>query len=234
MASNPSAHIDMLRNASPVIAPSLLAADFANLEREIRRTEEAGAKVLHLDIMDGHFVPNLSFGLPVVEAIRRVSTVPLDVHLMIERPGRYLKRFRDAGADFLTIHIEVEPDPRALLDEIRALGAGAGLTLNPPTPVASVEPFLDACDLVLVMAVMPGFGGQQFDPVALDKLERLRSLEPSRLLLSVDGGVNDDTIARCARAGADLLVAGTGFFKHDDYQRRLAELKSLADTSKDA
>src|SRR5690606_10782292 len=135
----------------------------------------------------------------------RVSSVPLDVHLMIEQPGRYLKRFRDAGADFLTIHVEVEPDPRATLDEIRSLGAGAGLSLNPPTPATAVEPFLDCCDLVLVMSVMPGFGGQQFDPVALEKLSRFRKSGPSRLLLAVDGGVNEKTIGRCARAGANIL-----------------------------
>ncbi|NLE38208.1 MAG: ribulose-phosphate 3-epimerase, partial [Pirellulaceae bacterium] len=212
---------------------SMLACDFANIEREVRLAEQAGAKLLHLDIMDGHFVPNLSFGLPVVEAIRRVSSVPLDVHLMIEQPCRYLKRFRDAGADFLTIHIEVEPDPRAMLDEIRSLGVGAGLSLNPPTPAAAVEPFLDACDLVLVMSVMPGFGGQQFDPIALEKLSRFRKTGPSRLLLAVDGGVNEKTIGRCARAGANILVAGTAFFGSDDYGRRLAELTTLANTSED-
>ncbi|HBO43410.1 MAG TPA: ribulose-phosphate 3-epimerase, partial [Planctomycetaceae bacterium] len=184
-------------------------------------------------IMDGHFVPNLSFGLPVVEAIRRVSSVPLDVHLMIAQPGRYLRRFRDAGADFLTIHIEVEPDPRAMLDGIRSLGAGAGLSLNPPTPAAAVEPFLDSCDLVLVMSVMPGFGGQQFDPVALEKLSRFRAAGSSRLLLAVDGGVNEQTIGRCTRAGANILVAGTAFFGADDYGRRLAELTTLANTSED-
>jgi ribulose-phosphate 3-epimerase len=229
-----SAQIDTLRLAAPVVAPSLLACDFANVEREIHRAEDAGAKVFHLDIMDGHFVPNLSFGLPVVEAIRRVSTVPLDVHLMISRPGRYLRRFREAGADFLTIHIEEEPDPTALIEEIHSLGAAAGLSLNPPTPVAAVEPFLDQCDLVLVMSVMPGFGGQKFDPVAFEKLERLKSMASPRLLLSVDGGVNEETIARCARAGAHVLVTGTAFFGFEDYQRRLAELSDLADITKDA
>ncbi len=234
MAVGSSAQIDLLRLAAPVVAPSLLACDFANLQREVRRAEQAGAKVLHLDIMDGRFVPNLSFGLPVVEAIRRVSTVPLDVHLMISEPGRYLRRFRDAGADFLTIHIEEEPQPEGLLEEIRSLGAAVGLSLNPPTPVASVEPFLDLCDLVLVMSVMPGFGGQEFDPVALEKLERLRAVGPSSLLLSVDGGIGDETIGRCARAGAHMLVAGTAFFGFEDYQQRLAELTNLADASQDA
>ncbi|MBN1588437.1 MAG: ribulose-phosphate 3-epimerase [Pirellulales bacterium] len=234
MAGCSSAQIDTLRLAAPVIAPSMLACDFANVEREARRAEQAGAQVLHLDIMDGHFVPNLSFGLPVVKAIRRVSTVPLDVHLMISQPGRYLERFREAGADFLTIHIEEEPDPTALLDKIRSLGAAAGLSLNPPTPVEAVEPYLDSCDQILVMSVMPGFGGQEFDPVALDKLERLKAVASSRLLLSVDGGVNEKTIERCARAGAGMFVVGTAFFGFENYQQRLAELTDLADTFTDA
>jgi len=211
----------------------MLACDFAHVEREIRQAEGAGARILHLDIMDGHFVPNLSFGVPVVEAIRRVTDLPLDVHLMLSEPGRYVKPFREAGADLITIHIEVVPEPVALLEEIRALGAAAGLTLNPPTPVERVEPFLDACDLVLVMSVMPGFGGQEFDRAALGKLRRLRELG-SRALLSVDGGVNERTIASCAAAGADLLVAGTAFFGHKDYTQRLEELTSLARSARDA
>ena len=149
-----------LHAAAPVVNPSLLACDFAELREEIRRVERAGAKMLHLDIMDGHFVPNLSFGLPVVEAVRRSTELPLDVHLMISEPGRYVKRFREAGADLLTIHIETVSDPRVLLGEIRALGAGVGISLNPPTPVESLDECLDLCDLVLVMSVMPGFGGQ--------------------------------------------------------------------------
>ena len=225
--------LEDFHSASPLIAPSLLACDFANLAREVHRAEEAGARILHLDIMDGHFVPNLSFGLPVVEAIRRATPLPLDVHLMISEPGRYIRRFRDAGADLLTIHIEVVPDPREMLDEIRSLGAGVGLSLNPPTDLALVEPFLDACDLVLVMSVMPGFGGQAFDPVALNKLRRLRELAGPKLLLAVDGGVNADTIGPCAQAGADILVTGTAFFSHNDYPQRLAELTRLARTPKD-
>jgi ribulose-phosphate 3-epimerase len=234
MSVSYSAMIDALRLAAPVVSPSLLACDFAHVEQEVRRVEEAGAKVLHLDIMDGHFVPNLSFGMPVVEAIRRVSSVPLDVHLMIDQPGRYVERFREAGADFLTIHIEVEPEPAALLATIRRLGAAAGLSINPPTPVAAVEPYLDSCDQVLVMGVMPGFGGQEFNPVALDKLTRLRAVGPSRLLLSVDGGVNERTIGQCARAGAQMLVTGTAFFGAGDYRRRMVELAGLASSRQEA
>ena len=223
-----------LLDSTPLIAPSLLAADFADLGGEIRRLEQAGAQVLHLDIMDGHFVPNMSFGLPVIEAIRRSTTLPLDVHLMIADPGRYLKAFRKAGADLLTIHIEAVDDPRPLLDEIRTLGAGTGISLNPPTPVERIEPYLDACDLVLTMSVMPGFGGQEFQTVALDKMRRLRSLAGNRLLLSVDGGVNPQTIGSCAQAGANFFVTGTALLGHADYVERMQQLRALAQAGADA
>lgn len=217
-----------LHAAAPLIVPSLLAADFANLEQEVRRLEEAGARSFHLDIMDGHFVPNLSFGIPVVQAVRRVTRLPLDVHLMISDPDRYVEAFHKAGADLITFHIEAVPEPVALLEKIRRLGAGAGLSLNPPTPLATLENYLDHCDLVLVMSVMPGFGGQEFDPVALEKLRRLRALTGGKVLLSVDGGVNTDTIAACAAAGAHLFVVGTGLLGHPDYRQRYAELTALA------
>ncbi|QDT67151.1 Ribulose-phosphate 3-epimerase [Planctomycetes bacterium MalM25] len=210
------------------IAPSLLACDFARLADEIAAIEAAGATVLHLDIMDGHFVPNLSFGVPVVEAIRRCTELPLDVHLMLDNPGEYVEPFRKAGADVLTVHAEVLPDPRPLLDEIRNLGAAAGLSLNPPMPVAKIEPFVGDCDLILVMSVEPGFGGQAFDPSALEKLSWLRDHPQCDAILEVDGGVNADTIAGCAEAGAELLVAGTAVFGADDYTTRLAELTQLA------
>jgi len=220
--------IERLRQSAPLVAPSLLACDFAHLADEIRRVEDAGAAVLHLDIMDGCFVPNLSFGLPVVEAVRRSTQLPLDVHLMIVEPGRYLRQFREAGADMLTIHIETAPDPRALLDEIHSLGCGAGLTLNPPTAVESVEPYLAQCDIVLVMSVMAGFGGQKFDPIALDKLRRLRTLLGPRALISVDGGVNAETIGHCAAAGANYFVMGTAVFGRPDYRRVIAEMTAAA------
>ncbi len=220
--------LDALRISVPLIAPSLLACDFARLGDEIRRVEDAGAKLLHLDVMDGHFVPNLSIGIPVVEAVRRSTRLPLDVHLMISEPRRYAPRFRDAGADVLTFHIEVEPDPASLLEEIRAMGAAAGLSLNPPTDVSTLEPFLDLCDLVLVMSVMPGFGGQKFEESALVKLRWLNELAGSRLILSVDGGVNRETIGRCAAAGANMFVTGTALFGAEDYTQRMAELTSIA------
>ncbi len=223
-----------LHAAAPLVAPSLLACDFAKLGEEIRRVEQAGAKLLHLDIMDGHFVPNLSIGVPVVEAVRRSTQLPLDVHLMISEPARYARRFREAGADLLTIHIEAMPDPRPLLREIREMGAVAGLSLNPPTPVESVEKYLDDCDLVLVMSVMPGFGGQKFDPVALEKLRRLREIGGPGLLLSVDGGVNADTAEACAASGAQLLVIGSALFSQDNYGRFLDEVTGLAQSAKES
>lgn len=208
--------------------PSLLACDFANLQLEVHEVESLGVAALHLDIMDGHFVPNLSFGLPVVEAVRRVSNLPLDVHLMIDNPGNYVERFCKAGADTLTIHAEVVADPRPLLDKIRSLGAVAGLAVNPPTPLSAIEASLPHCDIVLVMSVMPGFGGQKFEPVALEKLRMLRNDQNCSALLEVDGGVTVETISDCARAGADLFVAGTAVFRADDYAAAVAELQSLA------
>ena len=212
----------------PLINPSLLAADFGNLEREIRRVGQAGARILHLDIMDGHFVPNLSIGVPVVEAVRRITELPLDVHLMLSEPQKYVKPFRKAGADIITVHIEVLNDPRPLLDEIRQIGAAAGLSLNPPTPIEKIAPFLRDADLVLTMSVMPGFGGQSFDPAALEKIAYIREHAAPGTLISVDGGINESTIADCARAGANLFVAGTAVFGAIDYTEQMRRLAKAA------
>ncbi|TWT89031.1 Ribulose-phosphate 3-epimerase [Pseudobythopirellula maris] len=217
-----------LRSAAPVVLPSVLACDFARMADEVATVEAAGAPALHVDIMDGHFVPNLSIGVPVVEALRRVTDLPLDVHLMLDNPADYVKPFREAGADIITVHAEVLEDPRPLLDEIRSLGALAGLSLNPPMPVEKLEPWLGHCDLILVMSVMPGFGGQKFDPVALDKLAWLRDHPDCDALREVDGGVNADTIAAAAEAGAELLVAGTAVFGAEDRSARLEQLNALA------
>jgi ribulose-phosphate 3-epimerase len=217
-----------LRAGSPAVLPSLLASDFSELRREIERVEAAGVAALHLDVMDGHFVPNISIGIPIVEAVRRVTDLPLDVHLMIERPERYIEAFRKSGANGLTIHIEASPDPRPVLDRIRALGALAGISLNPPTPLTAIEPCLPHCDLILVMSVMPGFSGQKFDVSALDKLRTLRDRGDVDALLEVDGGVNAETIGDCAEAGAELFVAGVAVFHSDDYGTTIDELQNRA------
>lgn len=217
-----------LRAARPVILPSLLLCDFGNLEREIRAVEEAGARALHLDIMDGHFVPNITYGFTIIEAVRRLTELPLDVHLMITNPGGYIKQFVESGAGLLSIHIEAVSDPRPVLEEIRSRGAAAGLVLNPPTPISAVEPFLDACDYVLAMTVMPGYGGQKFDESVLGKVRALRAQLPPEVLVEVDGGIGPKTIANCASAGAELFVAGSAVFRTPDYSTSLSELRKLA------
>ncbi|HEX5104520.1 MAG TPA: ribulose-phosphate 3-epimerase [Pirellulaceae bacterium] len=217
-----------LREAAPVVLPSLLLCDFGNLEREIRNLEAAGVRALHLDVMDGNFVPNLTYGMPIVEACRRLTELPIDVHLMISEPQKYLRQFYEAGADNLTFHVEAVADPRPILNEIHALGAGAGLALNPATPLSAVEPALDLCDVVLVMSVPAGFGGQSFHPVAIDKLRQLRQIARPDILLEVDGGISGKTIAPCAQAGAQLFAVGSAIFSHPDYGRAVSELTSLA------
>ncbi len=221
-------HITDLRAGPPAVMPSLLLCDFGNLEREVRQLETAGVRGLHLDVMDGHFVPNMTYGLTMVTTLRKLTDLPLDVHLMISNPGDYLKKYVDAGADLLTIHAEAVDDPRPLLEEIRSLGAGAGLAINPPTSVASIETSLPLCDLVLVMSVMPGFGGQAFDDVALEKLSDLRGKVSAETLLEVDGGVNTSTVAACGSAGAQLLVVGSAIFREPDYAQAIHNLTQLA------
>jgi ribulose-phosphate 3-epimerase len=178
--------------------------------------------------MDGHFVPNLSYGLPIVEALRGLTDLPLDVHLMISNPQQYIQQFVDAGSDILTIHAEAVDDPRPVLEQIHAAGAATGLAINPPTSLDSIEAALPQCDMVLVMSVMPGFGGQSFDEVALEKLRKLREKLPEDVLLEVDGGVNEQTIAACGEAGAQLLVAGSAIFCQEDYSASVANLTQLA------
>lgn len=217
-----------LRQSRPIVLPSLLQCDFGRLADEIARLEDAGAAALHLDVMDGRFVPNFTYGLTIVDAVRRFTQLPLDVHLMMVEPEQYLARFYEAGADSLTVHVEAVADARATMLAIRDLGAVAGLAINPPTPLASLEPALDVCDLALVMSVMPGFGGQSFNPVALEKLRALRDSQGDRLLLEVDGGVSDGTISACSQAGAELFVVGSGIFAHNDYGERLNALTAGA------
>jgi ribulose-phosphate 3-epimerase len=227
--------LPLLRQAAPAVLPSLLMCDWGNLEREVARLEEADVAALHLDVMDGNFVPNLTYGMPLVETFNRLTDLPLDVHLMIANPERYLAEYRKAGADILTIHVEAVDDPRPLLEQIRNLGAGAGLALNPATPLERVEGSLEFCDLVLVMSVPAGFGGQSFQSVALEKVRRLRELAPD-VLLEIDGGINLSNVAGCAAAGAHLLVVGSAIFRHDDYAaqvRRLTESAAAAVPSGD-
>lgn len=202
--------------------------DYAHLQDEVDRLEAAGVAALHLDVMDGRFVPNLSYGLPLVEAFRKMTRLPLDVHLMISDPADYIERFFEAGADGMTIHAEAVDDPRPVLEKIRSLGASAGLAINPPTPVSAIRHCLEACDLVLVMSVMPGFGGQEFDRRALGKLKELRPLVGDDVLLEIDGGVHETTIADCTAAGAQLLVVGSAIFKSNDYAAAIGELTDLA------
>jgi ribulose-phosphate 3-epimerase len=221
--------VERLRDAAPMIMPSLLNCDFGNLEREVAQLEDAGVEALHLDIMDGHFVPNLSFGLPVVEALNRLTDMALDVHLMISNPEEYVEKFAEAGADLITFHVEADAKPRELLERIHGLGIAAGLAVNPATPLNTVEECLDECDLALVMSVPAGFGGQTFREGSLDRLQRLRDLGGDRVLLQVDGGVNRETISRCTRAGADLLVVGSAIFRCEQYGPIIRELSELAE-----
>jgi ribulose-phosphate 3-epimerase len=211
---------------SGVILPSLLLCDFGDLKGEIARLEEAGVQALHLDVMDGHFVPNLTYGMPIVEGLRRLTDLPLDVHLMISNPGHYVSQFVDAGADWLTIHAEIDGDCGEILESIRSRGAIAGLALNPATPLDNLDGLLEACDLLLVMSVDAGFGGQKFNPVALEKLRAASRLYPD-LLLEVDGGINRDTIGDCFRAGARLFVVGSAIFGQADYRVAMERLSEV-------
>ena len=207
------------RHARAGIAPSVLSADFADLRADLDSMTAAGADLFHLDVMDGHFVPNLTFGPFIVAAIRRATPLPLDVHLMISRPDTYCEAFLKAGADALTIHLEAEAPVADTLKMIRDGGARTGLSLNPGTPLDGLLPHLEALDLVLVMSVQPGFGGQAFQPAALDKVRRLQELRDERGLdfeISLDGGVNDRTAADCREAGADILVSGSFLFGAED------------------
>jgi ribulose-phosphate 3-epimerase len=220
----------LLNLPRPAIAPSLLASDFARLADEIARVETAGADLLHVDVMDGHFVPNITIGPVVVERVRAVTDLPLDVHLMISEPARYIEAFAKAGADNLTFHAEVVQEPRALADRIRGLGSGCGITINPDAPADLVRPAVPYVDLVLVMSVFAGFGGQRFLPEVLPKVRAIRSwLRPGQRL-EVDGGISAETIAEPAKAGADTLVAGTAIFAAPggDYGRAIADLRRIA------
>jgi ribulose-phosphate 3-epimerase len=198
------------------LAPSILSADFARLGEQIDEVVRAGADYIHVDVMDGHFVPNITIGAPVVASIRSVTTLPLDVHLMIERPDRYVPQFVEAGADIITVHVETSRRLHATIRLIKDLGAKAGVSINPPTPIGTVEEFLPHVDLVLIMSVNPGFGGQPFIPETLPRIASIRKILDDRGLhaeLEVDGGINADNAPDIVGAGADVLVAGNSIFK---------------------
>lgn len=213
------------------VSPSILSADFVNLERDIRSLSPAGADYVHIDVMDGLFVPNITIGIPVVAAIRRITELPLDVHLMIDRPLRYVERFCQAGADILTIHIEADTEARNLeaLRKIKACGVRAAVSVKPKTPAEAVRPYLDLCDLILVMTVEPGFGGQSFMADMMPKVTQIREYITQRGLsceLEVDGGVNAETARTCVQAGADVLVTGSAYFKAQDPAAFVKTLKA--------
>ena len=212
-----------------LISPSLLAADFANLQHEIERINNSEADWIHLDIMDGIFVPNISIGIPVVRAVKKIARKPLDVHLMIVEPERYLSGFHEAGADILTVHVETCRHLHRTVQEIRELGMKAGVTLNPHTPVSMLEEIIHFVDLVLIMSVNPGFGGQQFIETSYEKIRKTRSLiqaTGSKALIEVDGGVDLKNAARLFAAGVDVLVAGTTVFKSEDPAATIHALKN--------
>ncbi len=203
------------------IAPSILSADFANLRGELKALEEAGIKVVHLDSMDGMFVPNITFGPPVVKAIRADSKLVFDVHLMIEEPSRYVEEYIKAGADILTVHYEACKDPLATVRQIKSLGAKAGISVKPNTQIEEILPLLCEVDLVLVMSVEPGFGGQKFMSSAIDKIKMLKKLRENKgfdYIISIDGGINEQNIHSIVEDGAELIVVGSAFFKSSDYK----------------
>ena len=213
------------------IAPSLLAADLANIASEVRKVEQAGARVLHFDVMDGHFVPNISMGVPVLASLRKATSMALDAHLMIERPGEYIEAFAKAGADRILVHQEATVHLDRVLTQIREHKAEAGVVINPATPVAALSEVLDKVDTVLVMSVNPGFGGQSFIPGALAKireLSELRSRYNYAFRIEVDGGVGLENVAELVRAGADTLVTGTTIFRSPDPAAAFRQMRDLA------
>jgi ribulose-phosphate 3-epimerase len=214
----------------PALAPSILSADFAHLADAIAAAEEGGARLLHLDVMDGHFVPNLTIGVPVVASVRKVTDLPLDVHLMIEQPDRYIEQFASAGADLISVHQEAVPHLHRTVGHIRECGAAPGVALNPATPLASLAEILPDLDYVLLMSVNPGFGGQRFIPSIMNKVAGLRRMIDASgcdVRIEVDGGVGPDNIADLRRQGADYLVAGAAVFDGRDPRRRARRLAAL-------
>jgi len=213
------------------IAPSILSADFAKLGEEVQAVEGAGADIIHVDVMDGHFVPNITIGPLVVRALKPMVSLPLDVHLMIENPDLYIKDFAEAGASFITVHVEACTHLHRTVQLIKSLGVKAGAVLNPATPLETLEYILEDLDLVLIMSVNPGFGGQDFIPSSLKKISRLRKMIDdigAPVLIEVDGGINVHTISEVVQAGADICVAGSAVFGKADYCNAISELRNKA------
>lgn len=212
------------------LSPSILSADFANLARDVKAIVDAGSDMVHVDVMDGHFVPNISIGVPVVQSLRKATEGFLDVHLMISQPEKYIEAFAKAGSDLINVHYEAEGDMDAMIDRIHELGKKAALTIKPATPADVLFPYLHKLDMVLVMSVEPGFGGQSFMPASLDKVKALRA-EIDRLgvpcLIEIDGGVNLKNAPEIIAAGCDILVAGSAVFNAEDVPARVAEFKAL-------
>ncbi len=209
------------------ISPSMLASDYANLENELKKCENGGADLIHLDVMDGHFVPNISIGAPVIAAMKKVCNVPFDVHLMISDPLKYIDDFADAGADIITFHTECESDIDKTIDKIISRNCKAALAVKPATPVEEVYPYLDRLSMVLVMTVEPGFGGQSFMEDVMPKVKALREKCPD-MDIQVDGGINADTVKTAGKAGANVIVAGSAVFKSDDPAKTISLLKENA------
>lgn len=214
------------------IAPSILAADFSKLGEEVREVEAAGADWIHIDVMDGHFVPNISFGAVVMDAIRPLTKLPFDVHLMIENADRYIEDFAKAGADYITVHVEASPHLHRTIQLIRSFGVKPGVVLNPHTPVEAILPILEDIDLVLFMTVNPGFGGQKFIESVVPKVEQLSKIIRDRGLsidIEIDGGINEETIIPCAKAGANVFVAGSAIYSKPDRAAALQKIKKAGE-----
>jgi ribulose-phosphate 3-epimerase len=220
--------LEQLGQRAPLIAPSMLKCDFGNLHREVELLEAAGAPLLHLDVMDGHFVPNLSYGPMVIEGIRPLTKLPFEAHLMISQPERYVDEYIAAGCQMITFHIEAVPDPLPLIRRIQEAGCLAGLSLNPGTSTSALSASISECDNVLVMSVEPGFGGQAFMPEVLQKVVEIRQRAREDALVSIDGGIGPKTIGESAQAGASLFVVGSAIFDEPDYQVAILELERLS------
>ena len=222
---------DRFRSASPAILPSLLQCDFLDLRSEVDAVTAAGCEILHLDVMDGHFVPNLTYGMPICRGLSGYGDVPLDVHLMISDPIAYVPQFADAGADSITFHVEAVDDAGEVIDAIRRHDLVAGIAINPDTPMSEMMRWIDRVDLALVMSVQAGFGGQKFNPVAVERIAQLRSHRDD-LLIEVDGGIDATTAPQCHAAGCDLFVVGSAIFGRDNYSVAVSEITQAMETAK--